>query len=88
MYKSDDKRIDHADVEWGGDGKGVVLKTGKDLIISLHPSTLKGNSRTLDEGCDMDEIPPRPPPKDIKPGVQLKKEYQQVVRYPDYTLQR
>lgn len=87
-YKSDSERVDYADVEWGGDGKGAVLKTGKDLIISLHPSTLKGNLRTLDEGCEKDEIPPRPPPKDIKPRGQCKEQYQQIVRCPDYALRR
>jgi hypothetical protein len=89
LYKSDDKRIDVVDVEWVGDSKVPILKTGKDLMISLHPSTLKGNLRTLDEECEMDEIPPRPPPKDARSGAtQRAREYQQVIRHPDLAFQR
>jgi hypothetical protein len=84
QYKYDDESSD-----WGDDNKALILKTGKDLIISLHPSTFKDRSRTRDEGCELDDRPPPPPPKDAKFGaMQQAKEYQHVIKYPDTTFQR
>ena len=43
-----------------------ILKTGKDLMISLHPTTLKGGMKTVDEEWELHDRPPPPPPKDEK----------------------
>ncbi|KAF1844422.1 uncharacterized protein K460DRAFT_163848 [Cucurbitaria berberidis CBS 394.84] len=51
--------------EWPGDSKVAILKTGKDILISLHPSTMKGEGmKTMDEEWELDDRPPPVPPKD------------------------
>jgi hypothetical protein len=74
---------------WDDDDRFPILKTGKDLIISLHPSTFKDRSRSRDEECELDDRPPPPPPKDAKFGaMQQAREYQYVIRYPDTAARR
>jgi hypothetical protein len=68
IYKYEDRKYD--DSEWESDGKPTILKTGKDLMISLHPSTFnKSSTRSIDEECELDDRPPPPPPKDEKFGA-------------------
>lgn len=52
--------------EWPGDSKVAILKTGKDMMISLHPSTMKGgDTKSMDdEEWELDGRPPPVPPKD------------------------
>lgn len=51
--------------EWPGESKVAILKTGKDMLISLHPSTFKGgDTKTFDEEWELDDRPPPVPPKD------------------------
>jgi hypothetical protein len=70
--------------EWSGDDKAPVLRTGKDLMISLHPSTLRTGMKTVDEEWELDDRPPPPPPKDEKFGaIRQAMKYREVVRYPD-----
>ena len=54
-----------ADGQWSGDSKVAILKTGKDMMISLHPSTFKGgDTKSMDEEWELDDRPPPVPPKD------------------------
>jgi hypothetical protein len=70
--------------EWNIDNKPMILKTGKDLIISLHPSTLKSSTKSMDQERVENLQPPPPPPKDEKFGaLQQAKEYRQAIKYPD-----
>ncbi|KAH8728111.1 hypothetical protein GQ44DRAFT_737803 [Phaeosphaeriaceae sp. PMI808] len=71
---------------WPDDDRAPILKTGKDLMISLHPATLKGNMDTFDEGCELDDRPPPPPLKDEKYRVAQKA--LRVIRYPDKTVRK
>lgn len=86
LYKHNNKN--HNCSEWDVENKPMILKTGKDLIISLHPSTLKSSTRSMDEDWGQPLSPPPPPPKDEKFGaLQHAKEYRQAIRYPDMTYQ-
>jgi hypothetical protein len=70
--------------DWGRESKVPILKTGKDLMISLHPGTVRGGQKTVDEEWELDDRPPPPPPKDEKYGaIRHALVYQQVIRYPD-----
>lgn len=74
---------------WGMDSKAPILKTGKDLIITLHPGTLQGTMSRGYEERELDDRPPPPPPKDEKYGATLQaREYRQVIRYPAQAFQR
>lgn len=53
-----------ANGEWPNDSKEAILKTGKDMLISLHPSTMKGDVKSVDEEWELDDRPPPVPPKD------------------------
>jgi hypothetical protein len=67
---------------WTSDSKAPILRTGKDLMISLHPGTLK--SKSVDQDWELDDRPPPPPPKDAKFGaMQQAAEYRKMVRFPD-----
>jgi hypothetical protein len=67
---------------WSSESKAPILKTGKDLMISLHPGTLK--SKSMDEEWELDDRPPPPPPKDAKFGAMRQAaEYRKIVRFPD-----
>ncbi|KAH7389960.1 hypothetical protein BKA66DRAFT_510953 [Pyrenochaeta sp. MPI-SDFR-AT-0127] len=51
--------------EWHGESKVAILKTGKDMLISLHPATMKGgDTKSFDEEWELDDRPPPVPPKD------------------------
>lgn len=77
-YKCSDRRYEES--EWEDAGKPTILKTGKDLMISLHPS----NTQVEHEECELFDRPPPPPPKDAKFGAaQQARNYQQVIRTPD-----
>ncbi|KAH3999904.1 hypothetical protein HBI81_052550 [Parastagonospora nodorum] len=77
-YKCSDRKYEESD--WEDAGKPTILKTGKDLMISLHPS----NTQVEHEECELFDRPPPPPPKDAKFGAaQQAKGYRQVIRVPD-----
>lgn len=83
------KEIQDDESVWGMDSKAPILKTGKDLIITLHPGTLKGTTTRGYEECELDDRPPRPPPKDEKYGATVQaRAYRQVITYPPQALQR
>lgn len=65
---------------WPGESKVAILRTGKDLMISLHPSTMKdGDTKSLDEEWELDDRPPPVPPKDdVKASIRSP-----PPRYPD-----
>jgi hypothetical protein len=89
VYKIAGRKRDSS--EWDdSDGKIALLRTGKDLLISLHPSTFKADkSKSVDEEWELDDRPPVPPPKDEKFGAfQQAAEYRKVITYPDMALQR
>lgn len=70
----------HEGGEWPGDSKVAILKTGKDMMISLHPSTMKGgDTKTFDEEWELDDRPPAVPPKDDV----FDTTYDPPPRYPD-----
>ncbi|KAF2028875.1 hypothetical protein EK21DRAFT_68843 [Setomelanomma holmii] len=72
------------DGEWPRDSKVAILKTGKDLMISLHPSTFKGDVKTVDEEWELGDRPPPPPQKDEKFGALRQAiEYREAIKYPD-----
>jgi hypothetical protein len=83
FYKYGDRKGDLS--EWDNDSKVPILRTGKDLIISLHPSTFKGDkSKSVDGEWELNDGPPPPPPKDDKFGaIQQALEYRRVITYPD-----
>ncbi|CAO2652639.1 Nn.00g009220.m01.CDS01 [Neocucurbitaria sp. VM-36] len=63
LFKNVSKKNVNGD--WPGDSKVAILKTGKDLMISLHPSTMKGGDiKSIDEEWELDGRPPPVPPKD------------------------
>jgi hypothetical protein len=65
----------------GSESKVPILKTGKDLMISLHPGT---HMKSVDEEWVLDERPPPPPPKDEGCGAKSRAEsYREAIRYPD-----
>lgn len=69
--------------DWPGDDKLPILKTGKDLMISLHPATYQGGMKTMDEEWELNDRPPAPPPKDEKFGATDRAaSYREVIRYP------
>lgn len=50
---------------WPKDDKAAILKTGGNMMISLHPATTKGrDTKIYDEEWDLDDRPPPVPPKD------------------------
>ena len=54
-----------ANGDWPGDSKVAILKTGKDMLISLHPSTVNGGTmKSMTEEWELDGRPPPVPPKD------------------------
>jgi hypothetical protein len=64
-----------------GGSKVPILKTGKDLMISLHPGT---HMKSVDEEWVLDDRPPPPPPKDEGCGAKSRAEsYREAIRYPD-----
>lgn len=65
--------------EWPGDSKVAILKTGKDMMISLHPSTKQGDMKSFDEEWELDDRPPPVPPKDDV----FEPIYEPPPRYPD-----
>ncbi|OAL44404.1 hypothetical protein IQ07DRAFT_250802 [Pyrenochaeta sp. DS3sAY3a] len=65
--------------DWPGDSKVAILKTGKDMMISLHPSTKQGDMKSFDEEWELDDRPPPVPPKDDV-FVPI---YEPPPRYPD-----
>lgn len=74
-----DKRKNTLEV-WPGDHKGLIVKPGQDLLISLHPSTLRSRSlESVDEEWKLDDRPPPVPPKDNIHCSTLS----QPLRYPD-----
>jgi hypothetical protein len=86
LYKYNDKKNNSS--KWNIDDKPMILKTGKDLIISLHPSTLKSSMKSMDEEWVENLHPPSPPPKDEKFGaLQQAREYRQAIKYPDMAYQ-
>jgi hypothetical protein len=83
------KNMKDDESDWGMDSKAPILKTGKDLIITLQPGTLKGTTSRGYEECELDDRPPPPPPKDEKYGATLQaREYREVIRYPTQVLQK
>jgi len=81
--RKNSNRID--DDEWACVDKPTVLKTGKDLMISLHPATFNGG-KTVDQGWELDDRPPPPPPKDEKyrsPPAS----FREGITYPENTAQ-
>jgi hypothetical protein len=87
LLKYGDKKGEISD--WESDSKVPILKTGKDLMISLHPSTLRGAQKTVDEEWELEDRPPPPPPKDEKFGaIRQAMQYREVIRYPDTTYLR
>jgi hypothetical protein len=55
----------HESGEWPGGSRVAILKTGDNMLISLHPSTMKGgDSKSFDEEWELDDRPPPVPPKD------------------------
>jgi hypothetical protein len=84
LYKYNDKKNNSN--EWDIGNKPMILRSGKGLIISLHPSTLQSSTRSMDEEGGPDFSPPSPPPKDDDFGaLQQAKEYRQAITYPDMT---
>jgi hypothetical protein len=82
LLKYGDKKGKISDCD--NDSKVPILKTGKDLMISLHLSTFKGDEKTVDEEWELDDRPPPPPPKDEKFDViRQATEHREVIRYPD-----
>jgi hypothetical protein len=64
--------------------KVPILKTGKDLMISLHPGT---HMKSVDEEWVLDDRPPPPPPKDDGCGARSHAAcYREAIRYPDKAL--
>ncbi|KAH7071742.1 hypothetical protein FB567DRAFT_209900 [Paraphoma chrysanthemicola] len=82
MKYSDQK--DAGGGQWAGESKVAILQIGKDMLISLHPSTFKGDVKEMDEEWELGDRPPPPPPKDEKFGaLQQAMEYQGAIKYPD-----
>ncbi|KAF2828231.1 hypothetical protein CC86DRAFT_289689, partial [Ophiobolus disseminans] len=72
--------------EWAGESKVAILKTGKDMMISLHPSTFRGDMKTVDvdEEWELADRPPPPPPKDEEFGAKFQAmQYREAIQYPD-----
>jgi hypothetical protein len=86
LRKYDNRKNDGG--EWAGEDKAPMLKTGKDMMISLHPATFKGGVKTVDQGWELNDRPPPPPPKDDQyearsPAGSLR----EGVRYPEKAAQ-
>lgn len=84
LRKYSDRKDDGSELV--GENKVAILKTGKDMMISLHPSTFKGDSKSVDrdEEWKLDDRPPPPPPKDVKFGAKRQADYyREAIRYPD-----
>jgi hypothetical protein len=68
--------------EWPGASRVAILKTGENMLISLHPSTINGgDSKSYDGEWELDDRPPPVPPKDDVIGeVRV---HDSPPRYPD-----
>ena len=87
LRKYSDRKDDGG--EWGGESKVAILKTGKDMMISLHPSTFKGDTKSVDEEWELDDRPPPPPPKDEEFGAKYQADYyREAIKYPDMAFRK